>query len=770
MSAPVAAGVTSVLEAAPPRFTAAEIAAFAERLYGVRGEASDLGSERDQTFLVADGAGGGILKVSNSGETAPVLDLETAAVLHIARAGPDLPVARPLPVPGGDPAAGPAAYRTTVEGSEGPHFVRMFERMPGRASLVGSELSDDALVAFGAVVARVGRALRGFFHPAAGRALLWDVQHAASLRPLVDEIPDAGGRALAARALDRYEAAVAPAWPRLRAQVIHGDLSLDNVLVDERGRVTGVVDFGDVTWSALAVDVAVALASATRGRGGDDLFRAARLVLDGVDSVTPLEREERALMPALLGARLATIVTISAWRVRRYPDNAAYIQAWDADSWAQLELLEAVGADEAARRMGGPRRPAATAALVARRRRALGPAMAPLSYERPLHLVRGEGVWLVDADGRRYLDAYNNVPVVGHGHPRVAEAIAAQTRALQTNARYLYEPLVELAERLAATMPASAGLDTVMLVNSGSEANDIAWRIAREVTGRAGALVTAHAYHGVTAATADLSPEEWPRGRRPAHVETIPPPGDGEDGALAEAVGGLLARQVEPAALFLDSGFTSDGILTPPAGAVAALAAGIRDAGALLVADEVQAGHGRTGEALWSFAGYGLVPDVVTLGKPMGNGFPVAAVIARADAVDRFAKAGEFFSTFGGSPVAAAAALAVLDVIEDERLIERAAAVGAELRASLAGIAARHDAVGAVRGRGLLIGVEIVDPAAGRPDAALARQVMNRLRDRGVLVGTTGPAGNVLKIRPPLAFGREHAALLVDALDAALVA
>src|SRR5687768_3456252 len=346
MSAPVAGDASSVLEAAPPRFTAAEIAEIADRLYGVTGQAHDLGRERDQTYLVSDGAAGGILKVSNSAETAAVLDLETAAVLHIARADPYLPVARPLAVPGCDQSAGPAAYRTAVDGPDGSHFVRMFERMPGRASLVGRELSDDALVAFGAVVARVGRALRGFFHPAAGRRLLWDVQHAAALRPLVDEIPDAAGRALAVRALKRYAATVTPAWPRLRAQVVHGDLSLDNVLVDERGHVTGVVDFGDVTWSALVVDVAVALASVTRGRTGDDLFRSARLVLDGVAAVAPLEPEERALLPALVGARLATIVTISAWRVRRYPENAAYIQAWDADSWAQLELLDSLDGDE----------------------------------------------------------------------------------------------------------------------------------------------------------------------------------------------------------------------------------------------------------------------------------------------------------------------------------------------------------------------------------------------------------------------------------------
>jgi 4-aminobutyrate aminotransferase-like enzyme len=334
----------------------------------------------------------------------------------------------------------------------------------------------------------------------------------------------------------------------------------------------------------------------------------------------------------------------------------------------------------------------------------------------------------------------------------VTEAVVRQTRLLNTHSRYLYEPLVELAERLVATMPPGTGLDAVMLVNSGSEANDLAWRLARAATGHRGAIVTEFGYHGVTTAIADFSPEEWPQGFKPEHVETITPFGEG----MAEAVAALDAHGIGLAATYLDCGFTSDGIWTPPAEDVQAIARATREAGGLVVADEVQAGHGRSGEHLWSFAQYGLAPDVVTLGKPMGNGYPVAAVIARQELFDRLKEETEVFSTFGGNPVAARAALAVLDVIEDERLVENARAVGAELMEALRGLD-----IGEVRGRGFLVGVELESPE-------LAEDVVNRLRHAGVLINRTGPRGDVLKIRPPLIFGSQHVDLLVGTLDAAL--
>jgi 4-aminobutyrate aminotransferase-like enzyme/Ser/Thr protein kinase RdoA (MazF antagonist) len=724
----VAAPSLNVLETTPPRFAPEEVAAIAAEFFGIRGEARDLGSERDQTFMVGDG----VLKISNTGEDPAILALEEKALEHIERVDPELPIAR---------------LRASSEYKG--HFVRLFERMPGRSG--ARDLDDDAVREFAAVNARLTLALRGFFHPAAGRDLLWNPGQAARLRPLVASIQDADRRQIVERVLDRYEERVLPRWDFLPAQVVHGDFTLDNVLVDEGGRVSGITDFGDLGFATRAGDLAIDLCSILRV-GGEEPFRTARIAIDGYQSRIPLEGEELDLIGDLVLARLAALVAISAWRVERYPENAEYIQSWDDESWALLEQFDALGFDEVAHELGASRA-VPTEELLQRRERVLGSALTGLTYREPVHVVRGEGVWLFDAQGRRYLDCYNNVPVVGHCHPRVTEAVVRQTRLLNTHSRYLYEPLVELAERLVATMPPETGLGAVMLVNSGSEANDLAWRLATTATGHRGAIVTEFAYHGVTTAIADFSPEEWPQGFKPEHVETITPFGAG----MADAVAGLDARGFGLAATYLDCGFTSDGIWTPPVEDVQAIVDATQAAGGVVIADEVQAGHGRTGTHLWSFAQYDIAPDVVTLGKPMGNGYPVAAVIARQELFDRLKEETEVFSTFGGNPVAARAALAVLDVIEDERLVEHAARVGEELIAAL-----RDLDIGEVRGRGLLVSVELESPE-------LAEDVVNRMRDAGVLINRTGPRVNVLKIRPPLVFSAEHVDVLVDALAAARV-
>ena len=725
--------MTSVLDSALPGFTVDEAAQIAADLFDVHGPATALGSERDQAFLLE----GGVLKISNRSEDEAVLDLEEAAIAHIAAVDPELPVARPL------------APRAIFDG----HQVRLFERRHGHHG--GPALDDAAVREIAAVHARLCLALRSFFHRAAGRELLWDLRTAPQLRPLLEEIADPGRRALVARVLDRYEARVLPQWKSLRGQVVHNDFTLDNLLLDEHDRVAGILDFGDCCHTALAADAAVSLVSFLRGRPIEDAFRVARIALDGFASRLPLEPLELELLGDLVGARLAALVSISAWRSRRFPDNSAYIEAWDEDSWPLLELLDVLEPEDVARQLGAPGRSTAGPQLVRRRNEALGALLTPLTYARPVHTVRAEGVWICEPDGQRLLDAYNNVPVVGHCHPRVAEAVVRQTRLGATNARYLAEPLVELAERLLATFSPAAGLDTVLLVNSGSEANDLAWRLAAEVTGQDGALVTENAYHGVTSATTWLSPEDWATARPPSHVARVQPPGRGGD--LASAVDTALSQlRGGLAATFLDGSLMSDGIYVPETSELQLLVERTHAAGGLYVADEVQAGHGRFGPEIWSFERYGIAPDVVTLGKPMGNGYPVAAVVTRRELAEQFPYAGRTFSTFGGNPVAAAAALAVLDVLEDERLPERAAGVGERLRAGLEGLG-KADIV-EVRGRGLLAGVEL-------SSAELAARVTDELREAAVLVGTTGKREQVLKIRPPLVFTDEHSELLIAALQ-----
>jgi 4-aminobutyrate aminotransferase-like enzyme len=767
--------VDRVLTAAPPTFTDEEAAGLARGLFGIDGTAISTASERDQTFLI-DGDRPSVLKISNAAEDPTRLDLEALAVQRIAQVDPDIPLALPWPVPGASHRPDdPARYRTTTQGPDGTHHVRMYDRLPGRSWVSGASLPDEAIRDWGTMAARVGRALRGFWHPSAARVMLWDAQHALRLRPLLGAVGDPEIRELVAAALDRYERVVAPVWPSLRAQVIHTDLCGSNVLVDDDGRVTGVIDFGDASWSALVVDPVAVLETVIEGREGDDVFRAARIALDGYDRVTPLESGERAILGELLAARMCAAVVVPASRAALYDDPDALQPGVRDLGVAVLRALEAVGWDEVARRLGGrePGKGWTVPTLAERRARAVGPAMTSLFYREPLHLVRGDGVWLVDADGRRYLDAYNNVAVVGHEHPRVVESIVRQARRLNTNMRYLHETALEVAERLTAST--NGALDVVMFVNSGSEANDVAWRLARAVTGGSGGIATDFAYHGITDAITAVTPEAWGSRPGPEHVRTWRPPDPlrGFDRSLDEfdaALGGLTDSGHPPAAAILDGVLTSDGIIAIEPALAAELVRRTHDAGALWIADEVQGGHGRTGAAMWSYQRLGIEPDIVTLGKPMGNGHPVAAVLTRRDLAERFATVSDFFSTFGGNPVAMAAALAVLEVIDDERVIERTRDVGAYLAARLGAIARGATQIGEVRSVGLAIGVEIVRPGTTEPDPATTKEIVEGMRQRGVLIGTTGRHGNTLKIRPPLAFGREHADVLVATLEGVLSA
>ncbi|MGE3363184.1 MAG: aminotransferase class III-fold pyridoxal phosphate-dependent enzyme [Rhizobiaceae bacterium] len=412
--------------------------------------------------------------------------------------------------------------------------------------------------------------------------------------------------------------------------------------------------------------------------------------------------------------------------------------------------------------------------LSERRLKLLGPGMRQF-YDFPFHPVSGQGVWLVDGQGKRYLDAYNNVPHVGHCNSAVVEALTRQAATLNTNTRYLHETVLDYAERLLATMP--QGLDTCMFVCTGTEANDLAWRLARAFTGNDGAIATRHAYHGNSTFVSALDCSTRTT-ERPNHwLATVPAPPDatasvqGAD-AYADhfdaAIAALAAHRHRPAAFYMDSLFATDGLELPAPGYLDEALRRLRAAGGLCVADEVQPGLGRTGTAMWGFQNLGIVPDIVTTGKPMGNGHPLAVLVTRREIVDAFFARDRYFNTFGGNPVSAAVGLAVLDVLEREKLRDNARVVGSYLKEGLSALAGRSDAVGAVRGAGLFLGVAIVDTATGQADPMRARKIINDMCHRGVLVGLTGPASNLLKIRPPLVFGRSDADLLIDTLDQVL--
>jgi 4-aminobutyrate aminotransferase-like enzyme len=415
--------------------------------------------------------------------------------------------------------------------------------------------------------------------------------------------------------------------------------------------------------------------------------------------------------------------------------------------------------------------------LLRRRLRVLGP-HAPLFYDEPLHIVRGEGVWLYDADGRRYLDVYNNVPHVGHCHPRVVDAIARQAATLNVHTRYLHEHILDYAERLTATFDDS--LSQLVLACSGSEANEIALRMARHCTGHQGILVTDFAYHGNTEAVAELGTLGLPEARTTRRVRAFPAPDSyhGADGvsnadlaqhyaaAVQGAIDAFHADGIQVAGILICPAFANEGLTSVPAGFVEDAVARVRAAGGLYIADEVQGGFGRTGRHWWSYQAYSAVPDIVTLGKPMGNGHPIAGVVARADLVEDFSAWGHYFNTFAGNPVSCAAALAVMDVIEDEQLLANAVEVGDYIAQGLRALQRHHALIGDVRDRGLFFAVELVRDRDSRvPASDAASALVNALRRAGVLISVIGRHGQVLKLRPPMPFSREHADLLLDAMD-----
>ena len=414
--------------------------------------------------------------------------------------------------------------------------------------------------------------------------------------------------------------------------------------------------------------------------------------------------------------------------------------------------------------------PPATRELIRRREHALGRAYR-LFYDQPVSFTRAAGVHLYDAEGNAYLDAYNNVPSVGHCHPHVTQTVARQVATLNTHTRYLTDPVVSYAERLLATHDLAAAANAIFTC-TGSEANDLALRIARHHTGAAGIVVTANAYHGVTAALAELSPSLGPNIPLAAHVRAVPAPAPGLDftAAVTWAITDLRRHGHGFAAFLADSIFSSDGVRPDPAGYLAPVADAVHQAGGLYIADEVQAGFARTGTHMWGYQRHGLRPDIVTMGKPMGNGLPIAALIARHDILDAFGSDVRYFNTFGGNPVSIAAAAAVLDILETDRLPVNAATTGAYLKDTIARLAAGTPLLGDVRGTGLYLGIDVNSPSTGEPSGRLASAIVNAMRERRVLISATGPHGSVLKIRPPLPFAPEHADQLGNVLADVLTA
>jgi 4-aminobutyrate aminotransferase-like enzyme/Ser/Thr protein kinase RdoA (MazF antagonist) len=753
------------LRTSAPAFSPSQGERIARDEYGLALEGGALQGERDCNLRLVGADGSQFVLKILSEDIEPGGAARLAAVLrHLAEVRPQLPVPRLIPTQHGNSLV-------TIHRDGAAYYALLMNFLPGRH--VQGPAAPALLRHIGATLASTDLGLQGFFDASLQRSLAWDLRQLPQLAAWAEYIEPAAARTAVLRAAETMKTLL-PTLRMFRSQAIHGDCHPRNLLVDGAGeRISGILDFGDMIHAPLIFEPAISMAEfLMEGLATADGVGA---ILQGFTAGQRPDPAEIGTLFDLVAARHAVTLLIHAWRARHDGAATGEPDPGAAGAWRSMESLlrqgrDALTAQWQAQADAGPLPSPATAGQVdlGRRHRLLG-AGAELFYDRPLHLVRGEGVWLYDAAGAKYLDVYNNVPHVGHGHPTVAAAIARQSAALATHTRYLHPAILDYAEELIHGLP--PGLDTCIFVNSGSEANDVAWRIAKMAGGHSGALIMDHAYHGITDAVGALTPGAgapivpW--------VATLAAPPDGPTaseqlahaaGDAQRAIGLLRERGFAPAAWFIDSALTSSGIFDPPPGWAAAIERPVRAAGGLIVADEVQFGLGRSGSHFWSFQRRGLTPDIVTLGKPLGNGYPVGIVIANRALIEEFQRSFGFFSTFGGNAVAAAAGRAVLHVLREERLMANALATGRYLRAQLSEVTARHRNLLRPRGTGLLQGLVV----GGTNARENTRHIVNRMAaDHRVLIGAEGPQANVLKMRPPMCFSRQHVDQLVAAIDAA---
>jgi 4-aminobutyrate aminotransferase-like enzyme len=768
---------------AAPRFTSADAVRVTRELFGLDATATQLPSERDQNFRLdavppagtsgdtsaGDAASTYVLKIANPVDGRELLEAQNAALAHVASRVPFCP--RILPTRDG----------SQISECEG-YLVRLVTWLPGVPLGAVRHHSTALLEDLGRAVARLTLALQSFDHPAVRRTFIWDFARAVgTVREFLPLVSDRELRDRVERTLS-VPADAAPRLACLPRSVVHNDANDYNVLVsgsalEGRQQVTGIIDFGDLLHSYTIGDLAIAIAYAMPGKRRP--LDAAAAIVRGYHPVRRIGDDELAAVYPLVLLRICLSIAVAAHQQPQRPDDG-YLGISQGPMRDILPVLAGISPEEAEATF---RDACGESEALARRRSGVGRNVR-LSYEWPVRPVRGEMQYLFDDRGRRYLDAYNNVPHVGHGHPRVADAIARQVRELNVNTRYLYDLLAAFAERLTSTLPAP--LRVCYFVNSGSEANELALRLARAHTSQRDLIVLDAAYHGNTTTLIDISPYKFngPGGAgAPSWVHVVPRPdlyrgihraADANAAALyAQTVADVIAALEEQGTGLC--GFIAEtcpsvaGQVMLPQGYLTAVYEHVRGAGGVCIADEVQTAYGRVGTSFYAFEDHGVVPDIVVLGKPIGNGYPLGAVVTTEAIAASFDNGMEFFSTFGGSPPACAAGLAVLDVVAREGLQAHALRVGTHLIEGCRRLAERHPVIGDVRGSGLFIGLELVgDRTALTPAAPEAAYVVNWLRENRVLIGTEGPLHNVLKIRPPMPFDMSNADHLLLMLDAAL--
>jgi 4-aminobutyrate aminotransferase-like enzyme/Ser/Thr protein kinase RdoA (MazF antagonist) len=742
-----------------------QIETLLKSAYDLSGELKRLPGENENYQVITQEGDRYILKLADADLSSATLNLEQRILQHLET------IDIGLNFPGNIPTLAGDAFAHIVldddQGIQGRLQTYVVGTPWGEAGVADiAQLRD-----LGAKLATLDLTLSSFEDPNAQRSHRWDLTVASQHRGKLGLIEDPDKRLIAELMFHTYAANGLPRLPNLPRSLIHGDANDENVLVQD-GEVVGLLDFGDSLYNPTICELAITLAYVMLDQ--PEPITTAAEVVAGYHAVRPLSVAELEVLFPLICGRLCTTVTIAVKRRSIDPHHPTWFVT-EERAWSLLEQLEPVDPVTAAQRLAAgtglmPNEDAGGSLeeLLAKRHQFISPSLS-IAYDKPFKMIRGAGQYLYDDGGRPYLDLVNNVCHVGHCHPHVVQAGQEQMAKLNTNTRYLYDGLTDYAQRLCDTLPDP--LEICFFVNSGSEANELALRLAETHTGKKDFIVIEGAYHGHTGRLVDISPYKFMgkggKGKPEPWVHIVPMPDGyrgihrGQNRATGIAYGDELGRVVQhtgaPIAGFIaESLLGCGGQIIPPAGYFERSFEHVRAAGGLCIIDEVQVGFARVGTHFWAFERQGVVPDIVVMGKPIGNGHPLAAVVTTREIADSFASGMEFFSTFGGNPVSCAIGLAVLDVIEKEQLQEHALELGNYFLEGLRGLMAQHKLIGDVRGTGLFLGVEFVrDRKTLEPAADEAARLVNRMKARGVLLSTDGPLHNVIKIKPPMVLSQD---------------
>lgn len=739
--------------------------------FGLTGASIEqLDGYENRNYLVTIGKDRFVFKTYPSDhETLELIDAEIEVLHALLKSHPEN-IPRPIPFKDG------SFVKTLKVGSE-KSICRMLSFLSGKF-LGESRQSEEMVRSLGRFLAGMDIQMMDLRSSTLrARKWEWDIQYLDLNKKFIPDIPDAAGRKLVRYFLLQFEESVLPLSGELRKSVIHNDANEWNVLVS-KGIVSGIIDFGDLAHSFLVNEVAIAMTYAAYDK--EDPLHWCALLLEAYNRVLPLNETEISILYYLVAARLCLSVCNSAHSRKARPGNEYNLvsekPAWEMLwKWIGLNPGHAENTFRAAAGMPPIEVPRQQEQLS--RRRTLLPPVLSLSYEVPVSMEKAAFQYMYDSKGNTFLDAYNNIPHVGHSHPAVVEAGRKQMARLNTNTRYVYDLLHEYAERLLAKFPEP--LDKVLFVNSGSAAADLAVRMARAHTGRLDIMVMEHGYHGHTGTCIDISDykfsHERGQGQKGYILKTTIPDtyrgkytvDDGSAGKLYGRDAAVLLRQYPgKLAAFICEPVVGCGGQVPLArGYLKELYPAIRSHGAVCISDEVQVGFGRMGDYFWGFEAQEVIPDIVILGKPMGNGHPIGAVICTSEIAESFSRGVEFFSSFGGNPVSCAIGLAVLDVIEEEKLQDNAKTTGKYYLSLFRELQKEFPCIGDVRGSGLFIGVDLVSDPEKTAHTELAAHVKNRLRERHILIGTDGPYDHVLKSKPPLCFTRQNAERVVSEVN-----